>query len=196
MATQDWSEAVHERIAGAIKRARQGKMTAQQLADETQRLGCPISRAQIANYESGRRQSMDVTEMLILAAALRVPPVALLFPGLPDGDTEVLPERHMTAAEALFWFTGETTDDDQDTDETQLVSLTHRRLVAENKLRRLYEGIELARRPGDQDLTDNIVGLTTAAEEVAELNRQMSAINRRRWHAEEGTKWLAGKDTE
>lgn len=154
-------------------------MTAQQLADETERLGYPISRAQIANYESGRKQGLDVVELLILAAALRVPPVALLFGALPDGDAEALPGWHATAAEAMFWFTGEIVDDDEDAehnDETRLVGLTRRRLGAGHKMRRIYDGLELARLSGQQDLTDSVLGLAGAAEEVADLNRQIAVI--------------------
>ena len=76
----EWTEGLHQRIAEAIKDARQGRLTGQQLADDTEQLGYPITRSQIANYESGRKQSLDVAELLLLAAALGVPPVALLFP--------------------------------------------------------------------------------------------------------------------
>ncbi len=43
---QDWADGLHRRIAAAIKRAR-GARSAQWLADETERLGFPISRAAI-----------------------------------------------------------------------------------------------------------------------------------------------------
>ena len=54
---QDWGGALHARIARAIRTARQGRLSAQQLADETERLGYGISRSQIANYESGRKKA-------------------------------------------------------------------------------------------------------------------------------------------
>jgi hypothetical protein len=68
--------------------------------------------AQIANLESGRKRGLDVAELLVLAAALDVPPVTLLFPGLPDADTEKLPGQTVSAVAAMLWFTGEYADSD------------------------------------------------------------------------------------
>ena len=99
-------EGLHRRIAGAIKSARANR-SAQWLADETARLGYPISRAAIANYESGRKKSLDVAELMVLAAALRIPPLTLLFPQLPDGVVEVLPGVETTSWDAAAWFSGE-----------------------------------------------------------------------------------------
>jgi hypothetical protein len=108
---QDWAEGVHARIAAAIKNARVSR-SAQWLADETKRLGYPISRAAIANYESGRKKGLDITELLVLAAALRVPPLAILFPQLPDGFVEVLPGMETTNWKAAAWFSGEANSPD------------------------------------------------------------------------------------
>ena len=72
---------LHARIAQAIRTARQGRLSAQQLADETERLGYGISRSQIANYESGRKKSLDVADLFVIAAALGVPPAS--FTGGP-----------------------------------------------------------------------------------------------------------------
>jgi hypothetical protein len=104
--TQDWAEDLHRRVVAAIKAAR-GSRPAQWLADETERLGYPISRAAIANYESGRKKGLDIAELLVIAGALRIPPVALLFPQLPDGPVEVLPGTETTSWEAAEWFSGE-----------------------------------------------------------------------------------------
>jgi transcriptional regulator with XRE-family HTH domain len=104
---QGWGGALHQRLAAAIRNARKGRMSAQEVADETARLGHPVSRSQIANYESGRKQSLDVTELLVLAAALNVPPGLLLFPGYPTGQVEFLPDRTTNAKAALDWFSGD-----------------------------------------------------------------------------------------
>ena len=104
--SEQWAEALHQRIAQAIRDAREGKMTAQQLADETERLGYPISRSRIANYESGRKQSLDIGELFVLAAALRVAPLELLFPDLPDQTVEMLPGQTETTLNASSWFVG------------------------------------------------------------------------------------------
>lgn len=97
---------MHRRVATAIKTARSGR-SAQWLADETERLGFPISRAAIANYESGRKKGLDLAELLTLAAALRVPPVVLLFPDLPDGPVEALPGVTVDSWGAAAWCSGE-----------------------------------------------------------------------------------------
>ena len=108
-------EGVHRRIVAAIKSAR-GNRSAQWLADETERLGYPISRAAIANYESGRKKGLDIAELLVLAAALRIPPLTLLFPQLPDGPVEVLPSYETTSWDAATWFSGEASSPDPDHD--------------------------------------------------------------------------------
>jgi transcriptional regulator with XRE-family HTH domain len=103
----EWGEGVHQRIAQAIRSVREGRLTAQQLAEETERLGHVISRSQIANYESGRKQSLDVTELLVIAAALGVSPLSLLFPGEPDDQVEMLPNRQTPTLSAKAWFIGD-----------------------------------------------------------------------------------------
>ena len=97
---------LHARIAHAIRTNRHGRLSAQQLADETERLGYGISRSQIANYESGRKKSLDVAELLVIAEALQVPPLQLLFPDEPDDDIEMLPGQRTSTFHATAWFTG------------------------------------------------------------------------------------------
>jgi transcriptional regulator with XRE-family HTH domain len=99
-----WEADLHARIADAIKKHRPG--SAQELADRTAKLGYPISRAQIANYESGRKKNLDIAELLILAAALDVPPLVLLYPELPAGEVEIIPDRPGTSWDAYRWATG------------------------------------------------------------------------------------------
>ena len=108
-------EGLHRRMAAAIKSAR-GNRSAQWLADETERLGYPISRAAIANYESGRKKGLDVAELLILAAALRIPPLTLLFPQLPNGPVELLPGIVIPSWDAAAWFSGEENSPNPDDD--------------------------------------------------------------------------------
>jgi transcriptional regulator with XRE-family HTH domain len=104
---EGWNGALHQRIAGAIKQQRHGRMSAQELADATARLGYPITRSQIANYKSGRKQSLDVAELLVIAAALNLAPLELLFPDEPDHPVEYLPDQATTTLDASTWFVGE-----------------------------------------------------------------------------------------
>nr|WP_275586504.1 helix-turn-helix transcriptional regulator [Geodermatophilus normandii] len=95
-------------IAGQLKAIRQDQgMSAQQLADATERLGHPVPRSVIANLENGRRDSIGLPEVLVLARALDVPPVTLLFPLGRQPDVEVLPETTVHPWAAVRWFTGE-----------------------------------------------------------------------------------------
>ncbi|WP_074244938.1 helix-turn-helix domain-containing protein [Mycobacteroides abscessus] len=98
-----WDVGMHERIAGAIKQAR-GKRSAQWLADRTIELGYPISRAQIANYESGRKKGLDIAELIVIAAALDTSPVTLIYPGPYDRAVEFLPGCETQELVAAEWF--------------------------------------------------------------------------------------------
>ena len=55
-------------------------MSVQKLADVTDELGMPIPRSVLANLESGRRETVTVAEVLVLAAALDVAPIDLICP--------------------------------------------------------------------------------------------------------------------
>ena len=135
-----WDAGVHSRIAGAIKKHRSGR-SAQELADRTAELGYPISRAQIANYESGRKKNLDIAELLILAAALGVPPLVLLYPDLPDGIVEIIPGQPVSSMTAYMWATGMgrsfTRPDSTPTDGERLISAVRERFELVRELGRL-----------------------------------------------------------
>jgi transcriptional regulator with XRE-family HTH domain len=111
MTTSSWGDAVVTRIAAEIRRHRTARgMTGQALADACEALGHPLPRTTLANLESGRRASLDVTELLVLAQALDIPAISLLF---PLGHTPTVPTRpgeHQDTDtwQALALFTGET----------------------------------------------------------------------------------------
>lgn len=94
-------------VAARVKafRLRQ-KMSAQQLADATSELGHPIPRSVLANLESGRRGTVTVADLLVLAKALGVPPVLLLYAPGVEPRTEVLPGQYRVTESAVRWFTG------------------------------------------------------------------------------------------
>ncbi|TXH18680.1 MAG: XRE family transcriptional regulator [Mycobacterium sp.] len=103
-----WDEDMHRRIADAIKSCRdRGDLSAQQLADRTAELGYPLSRSQIANYESGRKKNLDVAELIVLAAALNTSPVCLVYPGPYQDAVELLPNQERGKYHAAQWFSGE-----------------------------------------------------------------------------------------
>lgn len=106
---QDWEPGTTHRIGRQLQKSRkERKLSAQALADRTSELGYPIGRATISDIENRRRQSLSVAELLILAAALDISPVALLYGDqFADGQVEMLPGVQRTAAHAALWCTGE-----------------------------------------------------------------------------------------
>lgn len=81
-------------------------MSAARLAEEMTRAGVPWQREIVANLENGRRDRLDVGELLALAVVLNVPPLALLVP--PEAETvPVTPEVHAHPADVLLWLLAE-----------------------------------------------------------------------------------------
>ena len=81
---QQWAESLVRRVGLAVKKAR-GNKSAKWLSDETAKLGHRVSPTVIAKLDSGHRGSvLSVAELLVLAAALNIPPGLLLIPGYPN----------------------------------------------------------------------------------------------------------------
>lgn len=66
------------------------RVSAQTLADRTRSLGHELKRSVIANLESGRRGYVTLADMLVLAMALDVPPIALMVPIRADQDAKAV----------------------------------------------------------------------------------------------------------
>lgn len=103
-----WSERLALSVAQEVRRHRQRqKLSAKQLADRCAALGMPIQRSVLANLESGRRATITVAEVMVLAAALGVAPGHLIFPVGYEEDIELLPDQYAPPFGALEWFSGE-----------------------------------------------------------------------------------------
>ncbi|ORV49985.1 hypothetical protein AWC02_05210 [Mycolicibacter engbaekii] len=102
----DWAEEQALRIAQTVRTLR-GKRSAQWLADRTEALGYTVTRSVISDLELGRRRYVSTAEIIVLAAALTVPPAYLLYPDLPDGPVEIVPGTPVPSISALRWFSGE-----------------------------------------------------------------------------------------
>jgi hypothetical protein len=63
--------------------------------------------AQHFRRQAGRRETVSIAEVLVLAAALDVAPIDLICPVGFDKQTEMLPGRTMDPLSAMRWFTGE-----------------------------------------------------------------------------------------
>ncbi len=83
-------------------------LSAVQLAARTNDLGYPITRVTISRIENNARAGkVDVAELLILAAALEMPPVLLVFPDFPYGEARPIPGPDSFGWEAVRWMSGE-----------------------------------------------------------------------------------------
>ena len=115
-AGRDWSTALVKRIGATVKAARRGRSAAW-LSERCAELGYPLSRSLISKLDSGHRGDvLTVPELLVLAAALEIPPALLLFPqfpggvvdGKPVGTVELLPDdRPASSYDAVKWLSGE-----------------------------------------------------------------------------------------
>ena len=100
-----WAEGLVRGVANAAKSRRtQLGLTAAELSDRTAS-GKPLSRAVVSDLETGRKKTLEVSELLTLAVALELSPLSLLYPNVLD-EVEVLPGVHVKGLEALGWFTG------------------------------------------------------------------------------------------
>ena len=87
-------------------RQKQG-MSAQKLADRCAELGMPeLNRPVIANIETGRRPTVSIDEVLVLAYALNVAPIHLFVPVEPGAYMEVAPGFLLDAEKARTWVRG------------------------------------------------------------------------------------------
>lgn len=106
MQSNKWAETFTKQVGRGIDQAR-GNKSDQWISRRTKELSHPLSRTAVSEYRRGVRKSIPITDLMVLAAALEVPPVAILFPDLATAPTEALPGEFLPSIEALHWFTGE-----------------------------------------------------------------------------------------
>lgn len=113
MKADQWPTAFTARVVQAMREARQAAgLTMGELAQGCADRGYPdIKEQTVKNLEAGRRASITIVDLVVLADVLGVPPVALLFPLGTDATVEILPGREVSTWDALAWFTGETPTD-------------------------------------------------------------------------------------
>ncbi len=105
----EWADQVLATVAAEVRRRRKElRMSAQDLADRCEEIGYPIPRNVIANMESGRRSTIPLVEVMVLAEALRTYPICLLYPVGYVDEVQRLPLRYSEPTwEAMRWFTGD-----------------------------------------------------------------------------------------
>jgi len=103
----EWSRRVGLAIAARVRHYRQAHgLRGDDLAERCAALGYSMPKSAISKLETGMRRTTTLPEVLVLAAALGVPPIALILPVGDTVDTEVLPERHLPIDLARRWFDG------------------------------------------------------------------------------------------
>jgi transcriptional regulator with XRE-family HTH domain len=109
---REWAAQVAAGIGERVAQHRRDrKLSAQDLADRCAELGFPaISRIVVTKLENGRRETVSTAELQVLARALGVPPILLLFPLGRSLDIEALPGLHTEPHAAIEWFTGHSKD--------------------------------------------------------------------------------------
>lgn len=101
----DWPSAWTHAIGREVARLRgDRRMTAQQLSDRCADLGVNVPRNSVSNLENGRRDAINLHEVVAVAAAMEVPPAELAFP--PNAWIPYLPGERVTSYEAVEAFTG------------------------------------------------------------------------------------------
>lgn len=105
-AAKAWTTSIGQRMQTERKRQ---EMTAQGLADVTERLGYAVTRNTIASLENGRKELLSIQELVVIARALEIAPIALMYP-VETNDTVRVPADppvEVPAFRAARWFSGE-----------------------------------------------------------------------------------------
>jgi transcriptional regulator with XRE-family HTH domain len=98
----NWTRVIGENVR-SIRKAR--KLSTQSLSDIcSERVGYAVPRNTIVNLETGRKESLSVQELVVIALALDTPPVVLLYP--LDQDVEIAPGEPRNPFHAVEWFAG------------------------------------------------------------------------------------------
>lgn len=200
-----WATSIGRNIS-SVRKAR-GIGAAQQLADRCAALGYPIPRSTIANIESGRKRDVPVQEVAVIARALGVPPVRLLYP-LQDGGLSftALPDVEVLPVDAMEWFSGRARIDEEGlvsvlTNDGTDAGLSNARTERDNRLAALHmvEQLEELRhqladaqagilppwvRPEDRvDHLELVGGPTDAEFAVEQIQASITRYERALYHA-------------
>lgn len=173
-----WQEDLAARVGRAVKRARKDLgWTAIELSRRCTDLGFPMSRVAISKIESNSRAGkLDLAELIVLAEALDVPPVALIYPYLPAGEVEVLPGHFTPSSDAVWWFTGESDSPKSENSLSYLLALTRRWYRYLIRLERADELLEVALRNRGQVDRDDFDLLHELMDDVNETERQILRV--------------------
>lgn len=102
-----WPGRVTRVVAAQMRFWREDRgLSAQQLSEKTKELGYQVPRSVIANLENNRRDTVTAAEILVLAAALDIPPVMLITAVGREETTEILPGVEYSTWKSRGWILG------------------------------------------------------------------------------------------
>lgn len=97
----DWAIELVEVFSESMRKRRIDlELSAQKLEDRTSAIGHKVTKAVIADLETGRRKRLYLPDALVLAEALNTSLATLLYPGMPDEYVEFSPVLDMPSLEA------------------------------------------------------------------------------------------------
>ena len=148
---KDFSEGCAYRTAMEIRRVRTEiwKVSAQRMADYCTELGVPMTRAIIADLESGRRRFVSTSELIIFAEVLVISPFQLMF-GPDATDIETIPglkRSRRSREQTQLWFSG-LNDTNMRSARDQVTTRMNEARAAALDILKLTDGLELSRTSG------------------------------------------------
>ena len=103
----EWGQEISAQVGLQVRKYRSElDLSAQNLANRTAQLGYEVKRSVIAEMENGKRNTVSVADVFVLARALAVPPIALLLPIETAETVALLPNKRTDAWTAFDWITG------------------------------------------------------------------------------------------
>ncbi len=100
-----WGERFILRAAARLRDARRAQgFSVRELSERTKQLGHEVTRQVLVNLEAGRRRALSIDDLFVIAHALGVNPLFLLFDQMQMGrPNEVLPGLEVPEWVALQW---------------------------------------------------------------------------------------------
>lgn len=106
---QEWAQALAVQVGRNVRRLREAperRWSAEDLAKRTAALGYEIKRPVISNLENGRRGSVTLTDLVVLAQAFGTSPMLLILPLGEEESVDLAPGRSYATSEAFDWWAG------------------------------------------------------------------------------------------
>lgn len=103
----EWGQELASLVGQRVRKYRTDlNLSAQHLSNRTATLGYEVKRSVIAEMENGKRNTVALADVLVLARALSVPPIALIVPIEHSESFRLLPQNNVDAWSAHDWIIG------------------------------------------------------------------------------------------